>query len=340
MRGLVFSFIELAVLVVLIITFLVAVGVGVFTFYRPQIVISMIEQLVPSVTPIPRHVSIKGVAVLGDSQSDEYRGDDNRGQNYPSSTLGWVEILQQKRHINFGEWGAWDEPRRDGYEYNWARTGATAYSLLMSGQHVGVAEQIKSGKVNVVIVYIGANDFAPFITHDGYEAIYNDTLSDATLLLKVNRVVADIKTALDTVSAAGDVEVILVKIPDWGNHIGVKVAFPFPNQRERVTKAIDLANRELEVVARERGIPTIDPNVFHRNLLRRDDGRVVVGDVALEVLMLNNDPRNIFLEDGVHTGTVFNGLFANHVVRELNRAWGMNVRLLSDEEILSAAGIR
>ncbi len=242
--------------------------------------------------------------------------------------------------MDFGEWGVRDEPRRRGYEYNWARTGATAYSLLVSGQHLGVAEQIKKGKVNVVIIYVGANDFAPFITEDGYEAIYNNTLSDAALLLKVNRVVADIKTAIDTVRAAGYVEVVLIKIPDWGNHIGVQVAFPFPSQRQRVTDAIELANRELEKIASERDIVTIDPNAFYKDLERGDDGRVVVGGVAMEMLLLNNDPRNLFLEDGVHTGTMFNGLFANHVAGVLNKTLGTNIRLLSNEELVSVAGIR
>src|SRR5690606_9197935 len=121
-------------------------------------VINILEHLNPTPTPSP--MNIKGVAVIGDSQSDEYQGNDKRGQTYASTTYNWVEILAKKRQLDFGAWGERDEPRRMRYEYNWARTGATTLSMITSGQHIGVAEQVRQGKVNLVILYIGANDFA------------------------------------------------------------------------------------------------------------------------------------------------------------------------------------
>jgi len=149
----------------------------VFTFQNPQLVSDRLRYLVPTETPAP--IDMKGMAVLGDSQSDEYRADDWRGGNYADTTRNWVELLAKYRDVNLGEWGAWDEPRRNGYSQNWARTGATAHSLIESGQHLGAAEQIKEGKVNVVVVYIGALDFAPYMPHGNYEAIYNGNLSEA-----------------------------------------------------------------------------------------------------------------------------------------------------------------
>jgi len=114
---------------------------------------------------------ITGIGVIGDSQSDEYRADDDSGQPYTSSTLNWVEILSQYRSVNFGEWGVREEPRRTGFAYNWARSGATAESLIINRQHVGIANQVKNKKINIVIVYIGANDFAPYNSND-YQALY------------------------------------------------------------------------------------------------------------------------------------------------------------------------
>ena len=90
------------------------------------------------VTPMP----IKGIGIMGDSNSDEYRADDNRGGEYAPTTLNWMEQLVLSRELNFGPWGTWGGPRRTGYEYNWARSGATAHSLITSGQHTGLAQQV------------------------------------------------------------------------------------------------------------------------------------------------------------------------------------------------------
>src|SRR5262245_53914065 len=87
-----------------------------------------------------------GIGILGDSFSDEYQADDARGGLYSKTTLNWVEQLALTRGLNFGKWGTWGEPRRTGYEYNWARSGATADSMITSGQHTGLAKQVAEGK--------------------------------------------------------------------------------------------------------------------------------------------------------------------------------------------------
>lgn len=324
--------------VVLFSVLFLSIGAVLFTFYRPQSVIELIEPLVPKVTPAP--ITMKGVAVLGDSQSDEYRADDNRGYNYPATTLNWTELLVQERKVNFGQWSVWDEPRRTGYEYNWARTGNTSASMIESEHHVGVAEQIKQGKVNVVVIFIGANDFAPYILDDGYQAIYNSELSDAAKKSKVNRIIADIKTAVYTVKDAGDVRIVLVKVPDWGQHVGVQVAFPFPDQRSEVSAVITDVNSELDKLANEEGLLTVDPNALYQGLVYDNDtNKMIVDGVEIERLLLNNNPKNFYLEDGVHTGTAVNGFLANAIIEKINLMIDNDINPLSETEIREAAGL-
>jgi lysophospholipase L1-like esterase len=325
-------------LVLLVNVFLVTIGVVAFTLAKPQSVIELLQPLVPTVTPEP--VKMKGIAVLGDSQSDEYRADDNRGYNYPATTLNWVELLQKERKVNFGEWGVWEEPRRTGYEYNWARTGNTTQSMLESEHHIGVAEQIKQGKVNVVVIFIGANDFAPYILDDGYQAIYNDQLSEPAKKSKVHRIVADIKTAVYTVKDAGDVRVVLVKVPDWSQHVGVQVAFPFPDQRSEVTSVVQDVNAELDKLAVDEGLVTVDPNQLYQDLVYKNEDNVMrVDGVKIERLLLNNNPKNFYLEDGVHTGTVVNGFLANAIVEKINSVINNDIQPLTETEIREAAGL-
>lgn len=314
-----------------------AVAVGIFTVKYPQEVIERLEPLVPSVTPEP--IKMTGMAVIGDSQSDEYRADDNRGDNYPQSTKNWVELLEKDRNINFGPWGAWGEPRRTGYEYNWARTGATARSMIESGTHEEIAKDVKEGRVNVVVIFIGAIDFAPYFTPDGYEHIYNGELSEPAKKSKVNRYIADIKTAVYTIKDAGDVRILLVKIPDWGNHLGIQVAFPFPDQRGEVSKVIADANNELEKLAQDEKLLTLDPNAFYEELTAGKDGKIVIDGITIERLLLNNNPKNFYLNDGVHTGTVVNGLLANQIIGKVNTMISNDIKPFSEKEIREAAGL-
>ena len=95
--------------------------------------------------------------MLGDSYSDEY-------QFYPphrSTARNWVEILATTRGLNFGRFSTASrgEPRNQGYEYNWARSDATTDDLIATGQHLGVAAQVRAGEVSLVVVFIGGNDF-------------------------------------------------------------------------------------------------------------------------------------------------------------------------------------
>jgi lysophospholipase L1-like esterase len=319
--------VKVSLFFVLIMSFVTVLLLGLLVFYRPTSLIELLQQFQPSPTQTP--FTIKGVGVIGDSQSDEYRADDRRGSTYASTTMNWVELLAKYRKVDFGEWGLWEEPRRTGYAYNYARSGATANSMIISGQHIGVAQQVKDGNVNLVIIYIGSNDFAPYITNDGYQAIYDGSISRAEILRKENILVANIKTAIDTIRDAGNAKILLIKIPDWGNHIGVQIS-----------NVINETNNQLEILAKTYSIPTIDPNDFYKTINESNgkNGVEIAGETFTRVIP-SDDPHSLVLDDGVHPGTVMNGLFANYVMRALNTNIGTSLKPFSQKEIFSAAGL-
>ena len=127
--------VKYSILLALAFVTFIALIVGTFVYVRPQLAIRLIERLIPVTSPTP--IQIKGIGVIGDSLSDEYRADDSRGVTYAPTTLNWIEILQRTRHLPFGKWQYWEEPRRQGYEYNFARTSATLERALSYGQHSG-----------------------------------------------------------------------------------------------------------------------------------------------------------------------------------------------------------
>src|SRR3954447_13621579 len=105
---------------------------------------------------------IDGIGVLGDSYSDEYQfyaPDRSTAQN-------WVEQLAQDSNVSFGSFSKVDPPgpRNSGFEDNWATSGATSSDMVANGQVAGVAAQVASGRVDLVTVFIGGNDFRDVFT--------------------------------------------------------------------------------------------------------------------------------------------------------------------------------
>src|SRR4051812_20916333 len=59
------------------------------------------------------------LGLIGDSNTDAYRGTDNRGGSYSAVTFNWAELLVMLRGVDLGAWSAYSEPRRTDYARNW-----------------------------------------------------------------------------------------------------------------------------------------------------------------------------------------------------------------------------
>ena len=284
---------------------------------------------------------IKGIGIMGASNSDEYRADDNRGGTYSDTTLNWVEQLALSRGLNFGPWGIWDEPRRTGYKFNWARSGATVNSLIQSGQHTGLAQQVANGEVSHVYLWIGGNDFQ--VQNGTYGEVYDGTLSGIELQEKIDGIVADTITVMDTVLDAGDVQMLVVPFGDQGILAETIKSYPDPIKRQRVSNVIHTINEAIESHARMRGVAIVDDSNFINSLFNRIDktGFLTVGGEKINFLDKGNEPHHARLDDNVgHAGTVFSGLIANSLfIDPFNKEFGFDIAPLTDEEILQNAGI-
>ncbi len=286
--------------------------------------------------------AITGIGVMGDSNSDEYRADDNRGGAYAATTLNWVEQLSRSRGLNFGRWGNWGDPRRTGFEYNWALSGATAQSLIDSGQHTGLAQQVADGQVSYVILYIGTNDF--HLVNGTYEEIYNGTLTGVALQSKINAIVQNMTLAVDTILAAGQVKMVVINIGDPGKNPAAFLQFPDPQRRQRVTDAIDATNFLIGQMGQARGIPVADLAAFTNSILSKVNlnGDLEMGDEFIHLMERGDEPHHMQLDDfSGHPGTVASGLLANWLlVDPFNQNFSTGIDPLSDQEISINAGIK
>jgi hypothetical protein len=94
-------------------------------------------------------------------------------------------------------------------------------------------------------------------------------------------------------------------------------------------------------MAEERGIVFIDYNAIVERLNAITDENLImtVGGVQIDSSSPGNDPYHAQLPDN-HIGTVGSGLLANMLfIEPFNAAFGLNIELFSEAEILQIAGI-
>jgi hypothetical protein len=64
------------------------------------------------------------------------------------------------------------------------------------------------------------------------------------------------------------------------------------------------------------------------------------GGIAIDRNTPSNDPGSLWLADGIHAGTIGQGLLANLFVNAANEEFQTHIRPLSEREILQNAGLR
>jgi hypothetical protein len=273
--------------------------------------------------------------ILGDSNSDEYRADNNRGGAYAATTFNWIEQLVKSRQLDFGIWGTRSEPRRTGYAYNWARSGANASSMISSGQVKGLASQITAGIVSYATVFIGSNDYG---IHTGtWQEIYNGTISDAAHAAKNISVINNITSGVNTLVSAGARGVLVLTIADPNDSAMIRSQYPDATRRLRATNAIKTVNAGIRLLASSI-VKVVEFGAWVGGILANTT--FTVGGEVIRVNGVGNEPHNMSLAD-LHGGTVYNGIFANSIFIEfMNQTYNLGIAPLSDQEILQNAGLK
>lgn len=293
--------------------------------------------------PTPNGAPFVGLAIIGDSTQDEYSADNPRGEEYAATTRNWVELLVEQRGINLGAWGTRDEPRRSGYAYNWARSGATTGQLLYWGQHTGTAEQARAGEVSHVVIQIGINDF--YYGDVGIQ-IYQGLLTGDALKQHLDIMAENIRTAIRTLKEPGTLTIMLASTQDYVTLPIVPelmTQFSDPSGQQNMVDATAYLNAQLLRIAAEEGIIYFDFNAaYMAELTSRIDseGYLVVGSNRVDLNRRGNAPEFGLLDDQyVHPGTVLSALFSNVYIRAFNQLFGTDIAPLSDDEIQRAAGM-
>jgi len=268
---------------------------------------------------------------MGSSTTDEYEF-----SSLHPTARNWVEMLATTHNWNFGSFttDSRGEPRNQGYEYNWARVGATTGGLLTEGQDTGLAAQVASGNVTLAFLWIGTNDF---------RNVLNATVPPASLPpTVVPNAVANFTTALNTVLAADpNVKIVVATTYDEAD---------LPYVRKRLGSgqlSQDLVNQVSSGIqdynAQITAIANTNPHIAVTDLFGLLGGIMAADQFSFAGLPMdrinsNAQPDHFYVDD-FHPGTIGQGLIANAFVDTIDAQFGADAPRLTDAEILGVAGV-
>jgi phospholipase/lecithinase/hemolysin len=268
---------------------------------------------------------------MGSSTTDEYQF----SPLHPTAR-NWVEILATTHDWNFGSFTTVSrgEPRNQGYEYNWARVGATTGGLLAQGQDTGLAAQVASGNVTLAFLWIGTNDF---------RNVLNATVPPASLPPSiVPNAVANFTTALNTVLAANpNVRMVVATTYD-------EARLPYVRKRldagqlsqslvDQVSLGIQDYNTQITAIAdADHRVAVTDLFGLLEEVMASD--QFSFGGLSMDRVNSSAQPDHFYVDD-LHPGTIGQGLIANAFIDTIDAQFGADAPRLTDAEILGVAGV-
>lgn len=307
---------------------------------------------------------------LGDSQTDEYRADDSGarggGTEWEDTTLSWLELLAAPsagstapthgRNLNFGPWGTRAEPRRSGFEFNWARSSSVMDREISGNPEVvpdqvpGLAAQVSAGTVTHVVLFGTGNEwinYEPFYALDIYDSPDGGvTTGDGLDVATEMGLLADSYIAcIDAMVSAGVVGMVVMTPTDYGITPVLFAALPDETRRGYISAAV--ADVRAQIASH---IATVNATAGYTQVVATptDDLLLTPYETAdgttmmvagVELTYSSESANPLFFAVSGHMGTVGGGLFANTFIAAANQLVGVDVTPFTDQEIRENAGI-
>lgn len=277
-------------------------------------------------------LAIDGLAVAGDSWSDEYAAE---SYNYARN---WAELLRSERGIDLGAPGDFaDERGANGTEFNWAQVGATASNVVLDQfQDFNIIDQYEAGDVSHAVYLTSNADFAP-----GSVAFNN--IADGTWTassFEVDFFIIRFNELMIASLGSKGPKTLVTTIPDptmtpLGRNLSDAAG------RARVRSVVDVANARIKAKAAEYHLPVVDLAALQNQILGTPaspaNSRTIGGTVFTPSGGIPS--TNLFLEGEILPHTVYQAYIANAIIEGLNSAFGENIPRLTEQQILTAAGL-
>jgi hypothetical protein len=281
------------------------------------------------------------VGALGDSYTDEYRfypPDRSRARN-------WVEMLAATHKANFGAFSnaSRGEPRDQGFAFNWARSDSTT-SDLVANQLPGLASQVARGQVQYAWIFSGGNDFLHPLRALAAQGITPDRVpGDVALLGQIEaRAEDNFTTAVRALLAASpSVRLVVATVPGISLLPVVQAVASSNSEARALVGAADLELQKYDGLIR--GIAAGSDRVALADLaaemasLEQGPSSAPFDGARIELATPGDDYHHFFLADGIHTGTVAQGLIADAFIGAIDSKFGARIAPLSPARIVHFA---
>jgi len=263
-----------------------------------------------AVSPLAARAEIlHGVGVMGDSGSVK------------SPSYKWPAQLQTNRGINLGG---------STLPYDYAVGGATSASLLSSGQHTKMKNDVVAGKVTLGIIFIGNNDWG---SSTGL-AIANGTATPTQQATFQNGIVNNIKTAVNLQLSVGIQGMVIGGIEDI-TLTPAGQSIDDMDAHARVQTSVSAVNAQLLAYAQQNHLPYVDFYGLANDIY---NSGLVVGGVNINLIGSGSTANNFWIDD-LHPGILGNAILGNMFMKAINIAYGTNLALYTDKQILTLAGL-
>jgi hypothetical protein len=279
------------------------------------------------------------IGAVGDSLTDPYHG-------YPpdrSQARNWVELLASSHHASFGAFSknVHGQSGHPGYADDWAMSGATS-SQLVANQLPGLAAQVATGQVKYAVVLIGDNDFGQFLAQAPALASNPATLV-ATLAEVEQTAQANFdKTVQTLLQANPNVKLEVATIFNIAQSPAVQsqlapLGAAGQGLAQLVSQAIGAYNQHVRsVAAGDSRIALADLAALDTSLAQ-STSPLRVGSVTVNMTQIGDDYHDFILADGLHPGTIAQGMIANTMVSALDGKFDANIRPLNASQIVTIA---
>ncbi|HEY2158575.1 MAG TPA: SGNH/GDSL hydrolase family protein [Isosphaeraceae bacterium] len=287
-----------------------------------------------------RVVLSKGLGVvgaLGDSYTDEY-------QFYPPNQTharGWVEILAHTQKANFGAFqlASRGEPRNQGYANDWARFGATSDEMLAQ-QLPGLTSQVAAGRIKYASIFIGGNDFLYYL-----QAAASNLPSPAVAAQQIAGIEANAQKNLDTavvtlLSANPQTKLVVTTVPGLAALPIVRALATTPQAQALVAgadAALEVYNANIRLIAATQPRVALADLALESSALATAGPTASFGGTTISLTTASDNYHSFFLADGLHVGTVGQGIIANTIVAALDAKFGAGVNVFTPGGIVGLA---
>ncbi len=277
------------------------------------------------------------VGVLGDSYSDEY-------QFYPpdqTHARGWVEILAYTKKANFGplQYASRGEPRNQGFATDWALWGSTS-SQMVAQQLPGLAKQVAGGRVKYASIFIGGNDFLYYLQAAAANPPSPDVAAGQIAGVEANAQ-GNLDTAVATLLAASPkVKLVVTTVPALAELPVVQAAATTPQAQALVAAAddaLDVYNANIREIAATQPRVAVADLALESSALATAGPSTSFGGTTISLTTASNDYHSFFLADGLHVGTVGQGIIANTIVAAIDAKFGAGVNVFTPGGIVGLA---